>query len=408
MIRRVLAALLLILLGALIVRSFYEDNGYVLLHYRPYTIETSLTFFLFSVVVILLGLFVLWRLLRFALGLPARVRETMRQARNRRARESLVRGLLRMTEGRWQQAETEILRQAPLHDASVVNYLFAARVAQRLGTIERRDDHLRKAYGAKPASEIAVLLTQAELQMEQGQDTQALASLMRVHELDKEQGRARELLVGLYEKLQDWPALYALLEEIEKDGLIQDERWEALAVRCQQQLLARAAGNGAPALHEAWEALPRRLRRHPRLIEAQARLLAKAGLQVEATSLCVDALGRSWDADLGLLFSDLQPEDALTQLTAVEGWLKLYGEEPSLLRVAGRLCLRNRLWGRARSYLEQSLQNLPRADTYLDLGQLFEEIKDPAAAQAAYRKGLELASAVPAAVPVDSKARKAS
>ena len=74
----------------------------------------------------------------------------------------------------------------------------------------------------------------------------------------------------------------------------------------------------------------------------------------------------------------------------MEGWLKQYGEEPELLLVAGRLCLRNRLWGRARSYFEASQKNQSRPDALLELGRLFEEINEKEEARSAYRQGLEL------------------
>ena len=313
-------------------------------------------------------------------------------ASTKSTRESLVRGLLKLAEGRWSAAEAEITRQAPLHDASVVNYLYAARVAQQRGDLERRDQYLRHAYGAKPHAEVAILLTQAELQMEQAQLTQALASLLRVQELEPRQPRAQILLADLYARMEDWVALYQLLDRIEKDELLDEERWLELAVRAQSALLAVAARGGREPLRESWKALPRRLRRHPGLIAAQARLLVEVGAQDEAATLLRTALDRGWHAELGLLFSGLQVEDPLSQLAAVEAWLKRYGEDPILLLVAGRLCRQNKLWGRARSYLESSFKALPRPDSLLELGRVHEATNNPAAAQAAYRQGLELAA----------------
>lgn len=390
--RQILATLLIALMGAVIVLSFYKDNGYVLIRYSPYTLETSLTFFLFVLVVSLIALRLLWRVARATLLLPRNIREALRRARNRRARESLVRGLLRLAEGRLAAAESEIVRQAPLHEASVVNYLYAARIAQQLGDIERRDEHLRRAYSARPHAEVAVLLTQAELQMAQDQDTQALASLMRVLELEPGQSRAQELLAGLYERLKDWPALYALLIKAEKSEFIPAPEWQTLAVQAQQHLLQRTAQSGdAEQLRRDWEALPRRLRRDTRLIRSQARLLVGVGAQADAIKLVTAGLSRGWDAELALLFSELEAEDTVSQLAAVEAWLKQYGDQPALLFLAGRLCLRNKLWGRAKSYLDASFRADPRPETLLELGRAYEATKDEAAAEDAYRRGLELA-----------------
>jgi HemY protein len=392
MMRPLLLFLFIALAGALIALSFYGNNGYVLLHYSPYTVETSLTFFVFVLVLLVVAGLLLLRLLRFGLLLPRSIRDALRNRRNRRARESLVRGLIKLAEGKWRAAEHEITRQAPQHDASVVNYLYAARVAQHGGDLDKRDQYLRLAYGAKPQAEIAVLLTQAELQMEAEQLTQALASLMRVRQLEADQPRAQRMLAELYARLQDWAALYPLLLEIERAELLPPERWLELAVQAQQQLLRAASATGAEALRAAWAGLPRRLRHHPRLVHTQAGLLAAAGAQDQAIELLKNTLDHVWDADLALLFSSLQGADPVAQLAAVEAWLKQHGEEPVLLLVAGRLCRQNKLWGRARSYLEASFKLRPRPDTLLELGRVHEATQNAAAAQAAYRQGLELAA----------------
>ena len=58
--------------------------------------------------------------------------------------------------------------------------------------------------------------------------------------------------------------------------------------------------------------------------------------------------------------------------------------------VAGRLCLRNRLWGRARSYFEACLRSYPSAEIRLELGKLLvQQGEDEAAALQLFRDGLE-------------------
>lgn len=393
MMRPLLLFLLIALAGAFIALSFHGSSGYVLLHYNPYTLETSLAFFVFMLVVAGFGVAMLLRLLRFSLLLPTSLRDAWANRRNRRARESLARGLIKLAEGQWQAAEAEITRKAAQHESATVNYLYAARVAQRRGDLEKRDQYLRLAYGAKPHAEIAVLLTQAELQMEQDQLTQALASLTRVQQLEPKQPRALALLAALHERMADWGALYALLIDIEKADIIPEPRWLQLAVRAQRELLREIAARSVGALQTAWSALPKRLRGSRELIHAQASLLAAGGAQDQAIALLKTALDESWDAELGLLFSELQGGDSVAQLAAVENWLQRYGEEPLLLLVAGKLCRQNKLWGRARSYLEASFKQRPRPDTQLELGRVFEATSNSEAAQAAYRRGLELVAA---------------
>jgi HemY protein len=60
------------------------------------------------------------------------------------------------------------VRYSADHHAQHLNYLAAARAAQRLGAGDRRDHYLRLAAQSAPEMEFATLLTQAELQRERG------------------------------------------------------------------------------------------------------------------------------------------------------------------------------------------------------------------------------------------------
>ncbi len=109
-------------------------------------------------------------------------------------------------------------------------------------------------------------------------------------------------------------------------------------------------------------------------------------------ALASDTLAREWDAGLAELYGQLEPADALGQLAAIEQWLTRYGERPELLIAAGRACLRNRLWGKARSYLDAVVKLAPSAAADLALARVCEQTQQPEEAQRFYRQGLELAA----------------
>ncbi len=69
-----------------------------------------------------------------------------------------------------------------------------------------------------------------------------------------------------------------------------------------------------------------------------------------------------------------------------------HGPKPELLLLAGRVCLRNKLWGKARSYLEAGVQAAPTPQGYLDLARLCQDTQQPEEALKYYRQGLELAA----------------
>ena len=99
------------------------------------------------------------------------------------------------------------------------NYLQAARAAHLQGSDQRRDEWLKLAYEHTPAAANAVLLTQAELQLDRGQYEQALATLRRIDEDSRDHSYALALLGRLYFRLEDWEQLDALLPRLKKHGV---------------------------------------------------------------------------------------------------------------------------------------------------------------------------------------------
>lgn len=376
-----------LLVGVALSLVFRDHNGYLLIAFHDWRLETSL---FFAVAALLLGVWLiitLWQLLVAGVLLPRTAQEWLRKRRARKARQARDTGLLRLLEGRWSEAENELLQRAESNESPQLNYLAAARAAQHQGATRRRDEYLESAAAQKGSSEVAILLTQAELQIANNQDAEALASLSRLRELEPKHPYVLLLLVDLCERLRDWAYLKNVLPVAAKEGILSAPRWVELAVPTWNHKLT---GADLDSLQDTWKTVPKRLRREPAMVHMYARRLQAAGGDRVAMEVIEKAMKSRWDASLTLLYGDLKIEGGTGQLAAVEGWLKQYGDEPELLLVAGRLCLRNRLWGRARSYFENSLSGQSRPDALLELGYLLDDIDQAAEASKAYRQGLEL------------------
>lgn len=387
--RLILIFFVFLVLGTGLALVFRDNSGYLLVAFAGWQIETSL---LFAAAVVLVGIWLLitlWRLVVAGALLPRRTRRWHRRRRADKARRSLYAGLLKYAEAHWDRAEREIKRMAEKHEAPGINYLLAAKAAQRQGHDQDRDRYLEKAAAADGASELAVLLTQAKLQMEHKQDAEALATFARLFELDSEHPYMLALYGEQCARLQDYAKLRMLAPDLYQYSSL-DARQVDVWVSAAWEDKFRQVGDDVDALNEAWKNVPKQVRQRPGIIAAYARCLHDAKADDQAAKVVRDVLRRDWNAPLALLFGDIETKDAAVQLKDVERWLKQYGEKPELQLVAGRLCLRSRLWGRARSYLEASAKNHPQPRTLLELGRLFEEVDQPEEARNAYRHGLEL------------------
>src|SRR5690606_39347097 len=128
----------------------------------------------------------------------------------------------------------------------------------------------------EPAAIDAVLLTQAELQLEDGQYEDARATLARVRERHPAHPQALKLLGELYFRRGEWQPLAELLPMLRRRGNVPADLLDEWSVAAYSSRLAQPALDRA-AIDALWDQVPRVLRRRPRLAEAHARALLAAG-----------------------------------------------------------------------------------------------------------------------------------
>lgn len=382
----VIAALIASALGA---HFLLQDPGYVVINFRGYLVEMSVPVLAALIATLFISIWLLVKLFRA----PRRLGEAAGRYRSGRAGERLTRGVIEVAEGNFAKGERLLARAAGVSDAPLLNYLQAARAAHLLGQNERRDTWLKQAYENLPGAANAVLLTQAELQLDQRQYEQALATLRKIEENTPNHGRALTLLGRTYYRLEDWEHLAGLLPKLHKHGRVDAATLEQWSLRVHKEHLESAADGSA--VLEAWKNVPKNLKADGEILETYYTGMIRTGLHERAEKDIAAELKRSWRGPLVRLFGLVEGKDAVAQLKKAEGWLKDHAEDPDLLLAAARLCLRNELWGKARSYLETVIALRPTPDAYREYGRLLNQLGDGEAAAEAFREGLNLVTGSP-------------
>ncbi len=384
--------LLLALLAAVIIAGvLHVDNGYTLLAWHNTSVEMSLSTLVLLVLIVFFGLYLLTTLVLKLWSFPRRVREALERRRELRSRRSSIHGLIDLAEGRWSDSERNLMRHAADSKVPLITYIAAARAAAMQNAHERRDTYLRRAYEQVPAAHLAVLLTQAELQIAHRQYEHALATLRHLQELDPNHAYGLKLLARLYKKLGDWMSLRALIPKLREFRALPRAEIDRLEARAVCALLEHLdAKSGSAQATAMWNELPRRLRGDVSVARAYVQTLIKLGDGKTAESIARDALKSDWDEELVLLYGQTRAEDPVRQLARVEEWLAQKGESAALLLTAGRLCVVARLWGKARSYLESSIVLGGRPEAYEELGRLLKSLGEPEHAMQAFSDGLAL------------------
>ncbi len=381
-----LIVIITLLVAALAVAFAFEDTGYVVINFRQWVIEMSL--------VMLIGLlltfaFIAWAILK-VVQTPRKLGRAYGRYKSDRAGARLTQGMIRIAEGDFARGEKLLVRAAGVSDAPLLNYLQAARAAHLLGQDQRRDDWLKLAYEETPEAANAVLLTQAEFQIDQKQYESALATLRKIEESTPDHARAVSLLGRLYFRLEDWPNLHSLLPRLRKHGRLDAELLDEWSIRVHEEELAVAVDEAE--VGKRWSSVPKGLRQQERILIAYYGALVRVGAGAVAEKGIIAALKRRWLDPLVVLFGQIEGGDASKRLSKAEGWLTDHPDDPSLLLTVARLCLRNELWGKARSYLETVIGIAPSAEAYQDYGRLLSQLGETQAAAEAFHQGLGLVS----------------
>jgi HemY protein len=384
---------LLAVAAALLVFALQEENGRALFVYGPWTVEGSLALVLLLDLLLFVVLYMVIRTLVRIFSLPAKIRSWKRKRGARRARRALTKGLVQLSEGDWKGAEKSLMRNVQRSDTPLLNYLAAAKAAQQQGAHERRDRYLKLAHQSTPSADVAVGLTQAELQLSHEQLEQALATLQHLQGIAPHHVYVLKLLKDLYLRLEDWTELQRLLPELGKRKVIDTEDLRALEILVYRKILERSELDPDPErLQLIWGGIPKKIRKEGELILDYAQRLMEREQGGVAEPLLRESLQQQWDDQLVEIYGRLEGDDQAKQLSAAESWLKKRPENPALLLALGRLSLRAQLWGKARSYLEASIGAIPSAPAYRELAQLLERLGEKEAAMEYYRAGLELTS----------------
>lgn len=382
--------LLALAVGVGFVTLLEQDPGYVLIAVGRTTVEMTLWIGIAIVVAAFIGLYVLLRVVLGGRRLPRRVGGWLDGRNLRLSHSRISRGMIAFIEGRWEQARKVLVKAAARSDSPLLYYLMAARASQALGDDRSVEKYLRLAEQSTSGSELAVGLTQAELQVAKGQLEQALATLVRVRAVSAGHPVALKLQMQVYEGLEDYEQLRQLLPELRHATVLDETGQRELARRVYRQLLLRRAqGDDAVAsLQSLWQQMPRELQDDAVLAESYARALIAAGDEHRAERFLRRFLGKQFDDRLVHLYGVVRGEDPHEQLLVAETWLPQRNNNAELMLCLGRLSLLNQLWGKAREYFEASsrLAHLPEA--YAELGRLLARLGERERSIDCFQRGL--------------------
>jgi HemY protein len=386
---RLLMFILLLLISVVVGLEISRHPGYLLLAYHSWMVQMPLWFAAVSLIVAFVLFYIIVDSISRLQFAWFRFKNWLRMRGEHKSYSQTQHGLALLIEGRWTKAEKLLLAGVSQSVEPLMNYLGAAKAAQQQGAFERRDDYIKKAYQAAPDAELAIGLTQAELELEHNQLERAVATLNHLKQLSPRHTGVLKLLEKVYVRLADWNNLNALLPALRKAKLINTEQNGHFEKNIYCELFHSANHKNLAELQTMWNGLPRSARKNPEVVFAYvSQLLRFSATEQEIEGLIRNALKYGWQPELVDIYGNVASDDVNRQLVVMGAWLKLYGPKPAILLGLGKVCVRLQLWGKAKDYFIKCLAEAPCQEAALEYGKLLEQLGDTEGALQQYRRGL--------------------
>lgn len=369
------------------------DPGYVIVGWGDWALETTL---FVAAAALFIGFVTLYALIRLSIQtvrLPKTLSRRRGEKRSRRSQEALIAGLIETAEGNWEKAERNLIRHAADSGLPLINYLTAARAAHSRGAIEQRDEYLKMAHENVPEAELAVGLIRAELQLSNQQFEEALENLTQLHQIAPSHAAVLRMQHQAYAQMEDWEGLRRLIPSLHANKIMMEAEIRLLETETYSALLKKAADGQDPAeLRELWKTIPEHIRTAQGIQALYFAAMIEAGAGGEVEGHLAASLTKEWDETLLVLYGAIRYPEPEKQLVRAEAWYPKHQNDAVLLRILGKLSLRAKDLPKARNYLERSLALEESVEAYRLIGDVLLQLKEPAAAAQAYRKGLFYAS----------------
>jgi len=363
------------------------NDGYVLLVFPPWRAEVSLNLLILALIGLFMAFYAVMRVFSATFGLPKRVREY--RARQQRDKAGLVfQDAVRLLfEGRFGQAMKKAAEAHGAGTAPGLSALIAARAAQRMREPAKQQYWLEHAKTDDPRTEAATLMLDAEMANEERRFDAALAALEK---LQGKQGRhiaALRLELRARQGAGDWDGVIKLVRQLAKRDALPDEVVGEILTQAHLASIAKR-GVDERRLISYLRNLPNE-ERGRRVVLAAARALNALGANGEAQKLIESALDATgddaWQPELLVIYGRLSDGELPARIAKAEAWLRRHPDDALLLMALGRMCQRQRLWGKAQSYLEASLSVEVTQEAHLELARLFDQLGKSEEANKHYR-----------------------
>lgn len=383
--RSLLWLIVLFIVAVVIVLTGTHYNGNVFIVVEQTQIRINLHLFVGLVILLVVLLYVLLRIMMGLVHLPGQWTRWRVNHQRHQVETALNHAGLAFFEGRFQFAEREaerVLGNKQGHNSRALALMIAAHSADQIDELAKRDRYLNEIAQLPEKQQLSRYLLLARSALAKHDNVGAKNALEAASKISPNLTQVAKLRLRYEWENGNPQGVLQQVDKLSRADALSESELQSYRHWAYQQLLTRA--HDPSELKMILKAIPADEREGDLCVDIVKKYL-QLGMYAQALKYVKKYYPVSFNPDLLPLFSEANQyssvKDQQKSIEIAEKWLQQRPQDPALQMLLGQLSYDQQLWGKAKSYLEASLQISNNNVARLLLAKVLEHSGQTAAAQ---------------------------
>lgn len=383
--RSLLWLIVLFIVAVAIVLTGTHYNGNVFIVVEQTQIRINLHLFVGLVILLVVLLYVLLRIVMGFVHLPGQWTRWRVNHQRHQVETALNHAGLAFFEGRFQFAEREaerVLGNKQGLNSRALALMIAAHSADQIDELAKRDRYLNEIAQLPEKQQLSRYLLLARSALAKHDHVGAKNALEAASKISPNLTQVAKLRLRYEWENGNPQGVLQQVDKLSRADALSESELQSYRHWAYQQLLTRA--HDPSELKMSLKAIPADEREGDLCVDIVKKYL-QLGMYAQALKYVKKYYPVSFNPDLLPLFSEANQyssvKDQQKSIEIAEKWLQQRPQDPALQMLLGQLSYDQQLWGKAKSYLEASLQISNNNVARLLLAKVLEHSGQTAAAQ---------------------------
>ena len=338
-------------------------NGYVLLEFFQYSLETSVPVLLLGM---LLG-YLLIRILTLIWRSPRIIREMLANRSAKRTQRLLNDSLILLSKGDIRKAKKKLKSASSTNHPALQSFLLNIEMSIESGDIAESHNWVEKASSKLPVVKDYIYTFASKTLIDAGRFTDARSYVDELIESNPKNPAANQLLFKILQDTRDYDLILRKIFEF-SDYINDDELAQTI-----HSIVKDAIKHQKPT-ETVIDRIPKSIEKHSMIVTSKIEAWINNKEYLKAEIELRKQIPNNWNKELILLYAELG-DDKLNELSErTDKWLEERPKDANLWLVASRLAQKDGLWSKAQQCIERSIEIKPVSEAYTELALILSEL----------------------------------